>query len=111
MTTLDNHPGRAGVDSAEHQAQLAELYRDLAAVGMAPLWTVREELMASQRGERAPSWRSGRDGGWSGRVGRGGGRGATGALGQPRRPLVRLIGVWVEERSSPSGCPTAPGRP
>ena len=32
-------------DSAEHQAGLAELYRDFEAAGMTPLWLTREGLM------------------------------------------------------------------
>jgi gentisate 1,2-dioxygenase len=32
-------------ESAEHQARLAELYRDFAAAGMTPLWLTREGLM------------------------------------------------------------------
>ena len=35
----------AGFDSAEHQARLAELYRDFEAAGMTPLWLTREGLM------------------------------------------------------------------
>ncbi len=53
MTTLDDRSGDTGFDSAAHQAKLAELYRDLAAAGMTPLWTVREELMPSQPRPRA----------------------------------------------------------
>jgi gentisate 1,2-dioxygenase len=44
VTTLENRPA-VDFDSAEHQAKLAELYRDFAAVGMTPLWTTREGLM------------------------------------------------------------------
>ena len=35
----------ANFDSAEHQAQLTELYRDFEAAGMTPLWLTREGLM------------------------------------------------------------------
>jgi gentisate 1,2-dioxygenase len=35
----------ADFDSAEHQARLAELYRDFDAAGMTPLWLTREGLM------------------------------------------------------------------
>jgi gentisate 1,2-dioxygenase len=41
--TAVSEPGT--FDSVEHQAKLAELYRDLHAVGMTPLWTTREGLM------------------------------------------------------------------
>jgi len=44
VTTLENRPG-ADFDSPEHQARLAELYRDFDAVGMTPLWRTREGLM------------------------------------------------------------------
>lgn len=44
MTTLERRPG-ADFDSPEHQARLAELYRDFDAVGMTPLWRTREGLM------------------------------------------------------------------
>jgi gentisate 1,2-dioxygenase len=43
MTTLEQRP--ADFDSPEHQARLAELYRDFDAVGMTPLWRTREGLM------------------------------------------------------------------
>jgi len=48
MTTLDQTSGGAaasGFDTPEHQAKLAELYRDFDAVGMTPLWRTREGLM------------------------------------------------------------------
>ncbi len=50
MTTLDTASGSAAAsgadfDSPEHQARLAELYRDFDAVGMTPLWRTREGLM------------------------------------------------------------------
>lgn len=44
MTTLSD-PSNVEFDSPEHQARLAELYRDFAAAGMTPLWTTREGLM------------------------------------------------------------------
>ena len=49
MTDTDARPApgsdNAGFDSAEHQARLAELYRDFEAAGMTPLWLTREGLM------------------------------------------------------------------
>jgi gentisate 1,2-dioxygenase len=45
MTTLADRPASPDFDSPEHQAKLAELYRDFDAVGMTPLWTTREGLM------------------------------------------------------------------
>lgn len=53
MTTLNDRPEHTGFDSATAQAKLAELYRDLAAVGMTPLWTVRDDLMPSHPRPRA----------------------------------------------------------
>ena len=44
MTMLGHNPA-VDFDGPEHQAKLAELYRDLDAVGMTPLWTTREGLM------------------------------------------------------------------
>ena len=44
MTSLKNPPSTE-FDSPEHQARLAELYRDFDAVGMTPLWRTREGLM------------------------------------------------------------------
>ncbi|MEW2386377.1 cupin domain-containing protein [Micromonospora sp. NPDC047707] len=45
MTTLENHCALSDFDRPEHQAKLAELYRDFDAVGMTPLWRTREGLM------------------------------------------------------------------
>ena len=46
MTFLENRDAPApDFDSPEHQAELARLYPDLAAVGMTPLWTTRAGLM------------------------------------------------------------------
>jgi gentisate 1,2-dioxygenase len=45
MTALENAPDTAGFDSPEHQRKLSELYLDLEAAGMTPLWTTRESLM------------------------------------------------------------------
>ena len=50
MTDTEARPApgsdtHAGFDSAEHQARLAELYRDFEAAGMTPLWLTREGLM------------------------------------------------------------------
>ena len=52
MTTLDAGattpaatPAAVDFDSPEHQAKLAELYREFDAVGMTPLWRTREGLM------------------------------------------------------------------
>lgn len=45
MTALHSRATGTDFDSPEHQVKLAELYRDLAAVGMTPLWTTREGLM------------------------------------------------------------------
>lgn len=45
MTALEHRATERDFDSPEHQAELAELYRDFAAVGMTPLWTTREGLM------------------------------------------------------------------
>jgi gentisate 1,2-dioxygenase len=40
VTSLTNPP-TTDFDSPEHQARLAELYRDFDAVGMTPLWRTR----------------------------------------------------------------------
>lgn len=53
MTTLDDRASDADFDSPQHQAKLAELYRDFAAVGMTPLWTTREGLMPAKPQPRA----------------------------------------------------------
>ena len=58
MTTLDTASGSAAAsgadfDSPEHQAKLAELYRDFDAVGMTPLWRTREGLMPFEPEPRA----------------------------------------------------------
>ena len=46
MTDTEARPAAGGnFDSAEHQARLAELYRDFEAAGMTPLWLTREGLM------------------------------------------------------------------
>jgi gentisate 1,2-dioxygenase len=45
MTDTDARSAGRGFDSAEHQARLAELYRDFEAAGMTPLWLTREGLM------------------------------------------------------------------
>ncbi|MHB8247064.1 MAG: cupin domain-containing protein [Acidimicrobiales bacterium] len=45
MTTMHTQPSTPDFDSPEHQARLAELYRDFAAAGLTPLWTTREGLM------------------------------------------------------------------
>ena len=45
MTTTNRSAAATDFDSPEHQARLAELYRDFSAVGMTPLWTTREGLM------------------------------------------------------------------
>ena len=52
MTDTDARPA-TGFDSAEHQARLAELYRDFEAAGMTPLWLTREGLMPSHPQPRA----------------------------------------------------------
>jgi gentisate 1,2-dioxygenase len=44
MTDTDARAA-AGFESPEHQARLAELYRDFEAAGMTPLWRTREGLM------------------------------------------------------------------
>ena len=44
MTDTDARAA-ADFESAEHQARLAELYRDFEAAGMTPLWRTREGLM------------------------------------------------------------------
>jgi gentisate 1,2-dioxygenase len=54
MTTLDNRrTAEADFDSPEHQAELADLYRDFDAVGMTPLWRTREGLMPPHPQPRA----------------------------------------------------------
>ena len=45
MTTVERRTGEHDFDSPEHQDKLAQLYRELAAVGMTPLWTTRAGLM------------------------------------------------------------------
>lgn len=44
MTTVDDRLA-AVIDSPEHSAALADLYRDFEAAGMTPLWRTREDLM------------------------------------------------------------------
>lgn len=46
-------PTAVDFDSPEHQARLAELYRDFDAVGMTPLWTTRAGLMPPVPSPRA----------------------------------------------------------
>jgi len=93
VTTLENRPSPIDFDSPDHQARLAELYRDFEALGMTPLWKTREDLMPLHPQPRAVPhlWR------WnelyplaarSGKlvpVGRGGERRAIG-LGNPGLP-------------------------
>jgi hypothetical protein len=52
-------PESPDVDSAEHQAELAELYRDFDPAGMTPVWRTREGLMPHHPEPRAvpPVWR------------------------------------------------------
>ena len=45
MTSLTDKTADAVFDSPEHQAKLAQLYRDFDAEGMTPLWQTREGLM------------------------------------------------------------------
>ena len=52
MTDTDARAA-ADFDSAEHQARLAELYRDFDAAGMTPLWRTREGLMPAHPEPRA----------------------------------------------------------
>ena len=53
MTTLDDRQPALDFDSPDHQAKLAELYRDFDAVGMTPLWTTRAGLMPPHPTPRA----------------------------------------------------------
>ena len=53
MTDTDARSAGRGFDSAEHQARLAELYRDFEAAGMTPLWLTREGLMPAHPEPRA----------------------------------------------------------
>ena len=53
MTDTDARAAGRGFDSAEHQARLAELYRDFDAAGMTPLWRTREGLMPAHPQPRA----------------------------------------------------------
>lgn len=45
MTTVRDHPTGPEFDSAEHRAQLSELYHDFATAGLTPLWRTRQGLM------------------------------------------------------------------
>jgi len=45
MTSLKDDTTAVGFDSPEHQAKLADLYRDFDAEDMTPLWRTREGLM------------------------------------------------------------------
>lgn len=45
MTTAHDDLIAKDFDSPDHQAELAELYREFAAAGLTPLWTTREGLM------------------------------------------------------------------
>jgi gentisate 1,2-dioxygenase len=49
----DGFDGSGSFDSPEHQARLAELYRDFDAAGMTPLWTMRDGLMPPHPQPRA----------------------------------------------------------
>ena len=94
-------------DSAEHQARLAELYRDFEAAGMTPLWLTREGLMPFHPQPRAVPhlWR------WTDLlplaarsaelvpVGRGGERRAI-SLGNPGCPATRTRRPPCGRRSS-----------
>ena len=53
MTSLTDEGTGAVFDSPEHQAKLAELYRDFDAEGMTPLWRTREGLMPFRPEPRA----------------------------------------------------------
>ena len=53
MTSLKNEPAATDFDSPEHQAKLADLYRDFEAAGMTPLWRTREGLMPPHPQPRA----------------------------------------------------------
>ncbi|MCW2584455.1 MAG: hypothetical protein JWQ53_3245 [Klenkia sp.] len=44
MTAVENRTTDRDFDGPEHQADLAELYRDFDAAGMTPLWTCRGDL-------------------------------------------------------------------
>ena len=93
MTSLTDEGTGAVFDSPEHQAKLAELYRDFDAEGMTPLWRTREGLMQFRPEPRAVPhlWRWARLYPLAARsaglvpVGRGGERRAIG-LGNPGLP-------------------------
>ena len=93
MTSLTDEGTGAVFDSPEHQAKLAELYRDFDAEGMTPLWRTREGLMPFRPEPRAVPhlWRWARLYPLAARsaglvpVGRGGERRAIG-LGNPGLP-------------------------
>src|SRR5215471_15790698 len=53
VTSLRNEPAAVGFDHPEHQAKLAELYREFDAAGMTPLWRTREGLMPPHPEPRA----------------------------------------------------------
>ena len=93
MTSLTDKTADAVFDSPEHQAKLAQLYRDFDAEGMTPLWQTREGLMPFSPEPRAVPhlWRWARLYPLAARsadlvpVGRGGERRAIG-LGNPGLP-------------------------
>jgi gentisate 1,2-dioxygenase len=93
MTSLEDDTTAVGFDSPEHQAKLADLYRDFDAEGMTPLWRTREGLMPFHPEPRAVPylWRWARLYPLAARsaglvpVGRGGERRAIG-LGNPGLP-------------------------
>jgi gentisate 1,2-dioxygenase len=53
VTSLKNEPAATDFDRPEHQAKLADLYRDFEAAGMTPLWRTREGLMPPHPQPRA----------------------------------------------------------
>ncbi len=57
MTSLSAASTTTDFDSPEHQARLADLYRDFDAAGLTPLWRTREGLMPSTPEPRAVAHR------------------------------------------------------
>ena len=53
MASIESPISNVEFDSPDHQAKLADLYRDFGAAGMTPLWRTREDLMPTSPQPRA----------------------------------------------------------